>query len=119
MRSNTEAAILSEVFGVPVRVGVIASADGTAKTNANTAAAFTLQPGGRYVIQANVDVAITPTPLLTTDTDIAAVSADPTKDLVVPAGQPAMVCLKPNQSLISIAAGTAATPFSAKVMLLF
>jgi hypothetical protein len=118
MRSNTTASILSEVNGITARVGVIASSDGTAKTNQTTATTFLLQPGGRYVVQADKDIAITATPLLRSETDIAAVTADPLKDLVVPQGQACMVCLLPGQTLISIAAGTAGTAFNAKVLLL-
>src|SRR5690348_3159842 len=119
-RSNTPATILSQVNGIPARVGVIQSDDGSAQTNEdNDGTNFDLQPGGRYVIQCpETDIAITGSPLLLSETDITPVSADPDTDLVVPAGQPCMVCLRPGQSIISVAATDGSTAFHAKVMLL-
>lgn len=126
MRTRDVADILDQVNGITTRVGVITSTAGGAKTNsANDGTNFSLVPGQRYVMQCTEsDLAFTPTPLLTTPTDILPVTADPTKDLIIPAGTPFMFCLRATQEVygtpqntISVASTTGTTPFHARIML--
>lgn len=115
-RPDSLRSIVDQVNGITVRVGVISSTDGSATTNLTTAVAFALEPKSRYVLQCDAsDLAFTPSPLATTETDITPVSADPAKDIVFKAGQPFAVSLAPGQKVFSLTS-VGGVAFSCKVL---